>query len=312
MFIQGILMMLSVINLRHVDGACSEIRDALNDIQNKLDALTGSCSDRPNPVPYSSCSAVLEADSSAQSGEYTLTIDDKEVTVYCEMGTDGVCGGDGGWTRIAYYDIAAGDDCPSGLFTYGRDGKKLCDRNQDRSGGRCDSTFFSTHGISYGQVCGRVRGYQYDGSGYIDGIYDNFFGQNDLNGYYVDGVSITRGSPREHVWTFGNGHLETGTGSDSCPCNIGSSVSTPSYVGDSYYCESGTSSDRRYTFYPNDPLWDGEGCNSNESTCCTNPNLPYFVRDLAQSTENIELRICSSEGLTDEACGIDLIEIYIK
>ena len=25
---------------------------------------------------------------------------------------------------------------------------------------------------------------------------------NDINSYYVDGVSITRGSPRQHVWTL--------------------------------------------------------------------------------------------------------------
>ena len=27
-------------------------------------------------------------------------------------------------------------------------------------------------------------------------------GHNDINSYYVDGISITRGSPRQHVWTL--------------------------------------------------------------------------------------------------------------
>ena len=41
--------------------------------------------------------------------------------------------------------------------------------------------------------------------------------------------------------------------------------------------------------------------------------MPYFVRDLDEiSTDPIEFRICSSEGLPDEATPIDLIEIYIK
>ena len=126
----------------------------------------------------------------------------------------------------------------------------------------------------------------------------------------MDGVSIIRGSPqaREHIWTFANGHLETGTGRFNCPCSSarGSTATVPSYVGSNYYCESGTSSDARYTFYSGDPLWDGQDCNNNEATCCTNPNLPYFVRDCdlsVSSTDDVELRVCTSESLPDEAVG---------
>ena len=36
----------------------------------------------------STCSEVLEADPDAKSGEYTLVINNKEVTTYCEFGDD--------------------------------------------------------------------------------------------------------------------------------------------------------------------------------------------------------------------------------
>lgn len=216
--------------------------------------------------------------------------------------------------RIANYDVAGGSACPVGLSTYIRKDKTFCDRKQEVSGGRCDSTFFDTNGISYNKVCGRVRGYQFDNTGYVDGVYPNYRNnKNDLNGYYVDGVSVTRGSPREHVWTFANGVLENRAGWTDCPCNTGSSTSSPSYVGENYYCESATSRGNLYTLYLSDPLWDGKDCNAKESPCCKNPNLPYFVRSLDQaSTDKIELRVCSSEGLPDESTAIDLVEIYVK
>ena len=270
---------------------------------------------------YGSCSDLLSINPSAPSGVYTLIVDGSEVPVYCEMGTSGVCGGEGGWTRIASVDLTAGDACPPGLFTSVRDGKELCDRDQSISiwtgrgiDGLCSETTFSTHGISYTKVCGRTRGYQYHGRGTIDGIYDNFVSVDDLNSHYVDGVSITRSDPREHIWTFGNGKYQTSTDKYGCPCNSDtSSTSTPSYVGDDYYCESGTSVNRQYTLFIDDPLWDGEDCVDNEAPCCTNPNMPYFVRDLgASSTEDIDYRICTSEHESDEAVGIDQIEIFIK
>ena len=38
-----------------------------------------------------------------------------------------------------------------------------------------------------------------------------------------------------------------------------------------------------------------------QSTCCTNPNMPWFLKPLNKTiTDNIELRVCSNEGLLDE------------
>ena len=267
---------------------------------------------RPQQCVPTSCKDLL-SNPSLPSGEYTIVVDGNAVTVYCEMGTPGVCGGEGGWTRIASVNVAAGDVCPSGLFPQTRDDINICERDPSVPGCQCDGTTFDTHGISYTKVCGRVRGYQYNGFGVVDGLFPNRGGVDDLNSCYVDGVSITRGSPREHVWTLANGGSEDVAA--SCPCSIGSTETVPSYVGDNYYCESGSSlaNNARYTFHSGDPLWDGQDCNDNEASCCTNPNLPYFVRDLSVlSTDDVELRVCTSEGPSDEAVGIDQIELYIK
>ena len=67
------------------------------------------------------------------------------------------------------------------------------------------------------------------------------------------------------------------------------------------------------TFYSSDPLWDGKQCDYLESSCCTSPNIPWFVKSLNQSTtDDIGLRICSSEGYPDEATPLDMIIMYIK
>ena len=54
------------------------------------------------------------------------------------------------------------------------------------------------YSFSYSQVCGRVEGYQY---GTPDAIQkgDN---HDNIDSYYVDGISLTRGSPRQHIWTL--------------------------------------------------------------------------------------------------------------
>jgi len=59
----------------------------------------------------------------------------------------------------------------------------------------CQSVKFPSYSISYSQVCGRVTGYQY-------GTPDTRHPQNpnnNLNEAYIDGVSLTRGKPRQHI-----------------------------------------------------------------------------------------------------------------
>ena len=34
-----------------------------------------------------------------------------------------------------------------------------------------------------------------------------------------------------------------------------------------------------FHFYPNDTLWDGQQCATEEAPCCTYPNMPWFHKN---------------------------------
>ena len=71
----------------------------------------------------------------------------------------------------------------------------------------------------------------------------------------------------------------------------------------------GHSSTQDYT----DPLWDGEGCGSLETICCQAAGLPWFHKWLsAPNSDNIEMRICSNEGVTNEDIPVGYYDIYVK
>ena len=184
---------------------------------------------------HSSCKSILDDYPSAPSGYYNInSTNGSAVQVYCDMeGTH--CGGEGGWTRVAYVNMTqAGATCPQGLEQMSFNGSPYCGRFS--SGVGCSSALLDTT-ISYQQVCGRVAGYQ-------DNNAQAFTGYTDIsiNGIYLDGVSITHGNPRKH-WSYVVGSTENKLIFQNirCPCNSGSTVQVPTYVGNDYYCESGNS-----------------------------------------------------------------------
>ena len=72
---------------------------------------------------------------------------------------------------------------------------------------------------------------------------DAFVGSGaSIDGPYVEGVSVTRGSPRQHIWTFAAGIDEQSGGSSTCPCVNGSTNGNriPSFIGQNYFCETGS------------------------------------------------------------------------
>ena len=221
-----------------------------------------------------------------------------------------LCGSRGGWTRLAYLDMS--DDtqnCPPGFYLYNEtDDVRAC----GRPGSGCVSVQFPSNGISYSQICGRVVGYQYS---HTDAVDDG--SHNDINSGYVEGVSITRGSPRQHVWTLMAGYTERNAVSGSCPCNNGSTVRDVPFIGDNYFCESGNNASSILPIlYTSDPLWDGEDCGSLEAPCCTAPGLPWFHRDYDTNTttDYIELRVCGDypAGEGGEDSPVSFYEIYVK
>ena len=222
------------------------------------------------------------------------------------MGEQELCGSRGNWTRLAYLDMS--DDtqsCPSGFRLYQSGGVRACGRSGTIAS--CVSVQFPSNGISYSQVCGRVVGYQYGHTDAVSGYH------NDINSWYVEGVSITRGSPRQHVWTLMAGYTEANAASNSCPCNTGSTVSVVPFIGDNYFCESGNNASSTLPIlYTSDPLWDGEDCGSLEAPCCTAPGLPWFHRDYGTNTTTnyIELRVCGDASNEDSP--VSFYEIYVK
>ena len=214
--------------------------------------------------------------------------------------------GAGVWTRIAYLNMTDPfQSCPSAWRQNAANGVRACGR-PSTSSNMCHGTFYSTGGLTFTKVCGQVIGYQY-------GRPDAFQGPVSLESAYVEGVSITHGSPRSHIWTYAADYSETGI--TYCPCDNGSLSNPPPFVGSNYYCESGNPSSSTISsfLFTSDPLWDGEQCSS-EGTCCSNGRTPpWFSVTLNNSiSDDIEVRICGDFRQDEEDTPIELLEIYIQ
>ena len=219
-----------------------------------------------------------------------------------------VCGGTGGWRRVVYLNMTdPNTNCPSGwqLTTHS---KRTCGRvsNYELS---CDSVFFPVSEGNYTKVCGSIRAYQYGGTDGFEAYDDRYV--TTIDGAYVAGVSLTHGSPRQHIWTFAAGYSQGRLNwDDACPCDATINITTPSFISEDYFCESGDNSGIPLGFHADDPLWDGEGCSNSSSSCSFN-NPPYFTKQLPSPTSDpIEARICMMDENEDSA--IELIELYVK
>ena len=271
-----------------------------------------------------SCKEIKNRRFDSPSGMYLLKNPNNGSTynAYCNM--DELCGSEGGWTRLAYLDMPdAAQNCPFGFRLYQSGGVRACGRPVTNSGS-CVSVQFPSNGISYSQVCGRVVGYQYVSPDAADHTISGNASHNDINSYYVDGVSITRGSPRQHVWTLMAGlnefshHHYYNEGYFSCPCSHGSlqNPTLQSFIGNDYYCESGNPTADgtwRNILYTSDPLWDGKGCGRLEGNCCVSPGLPWFHKVLnTTTTDYLELRVCADQDTSNEDVPVSFYDLYVK
>ena len=221
------------------------------------------------------------------------------------------CGGVG-WTRIAYLNMTDPHQrCPSPWTQFTSGSKRVCFRSSSSAAG-CDSVIYANPQRQYSQVCGRIIGYQY---GNPHGFYPYHRSRYSIDSYYIDGISVTHGqSPRQHIWTFAAGWSESDN-SGSCPCGSPTSDATiPPYMGNNYFCETGTIPAASFSrFYPDDPLWDGEGYGSGHSCECELHSPPWFTANLTSPTTNdIEVRSCSYQSTARKNVGIELIELYVK
>ncbi len=224
------------------------------------------------------------------------------------------CGGPG-WTRIVYLNMGLpSHECPDGWMEY-TTSLRLCGRPASLS--QSASVTYSSQGTEYQKVCGRARGYQF-------GQTTAFSASSDVTAdtpYYVDGISITHGQePRQHIWSFASGLREGYLTQDSfqvCPCANPNPAAylPPSFVGNNYFCESGTETydTDTTTLYSSDPLWDGQGCGE-ATMCCSFNSPPWFMVEVsAPTTDDIEVRICDGNAVVEYGdTRVELLEIYVQ
>ena len=304
--------LVNIVNtLANLKNTSTSTAGVVDDILLVVDELLELHNDN-STLPYS-CAEIKQRQPNSPSGVYLLiNPNGNGVTyAYCHMGE--LCGSGGGWKRIAYIDMSdATQTCPSGFRLYQSGGVRACGRPSSGSAS-CASVQFPSNGFSYSQICGRVTGYQYATTDALASAWPN---HNNLNSYYVDGISITKGSPREHVWTFASGF----TGNIllhpdyTCPCGTGSSQTTQSFVGNNYFCESGNLlNTAQLKLFTSNPLWDGQNCGSVDSNCCSATGIPWFHRTYSVATDdNLELRVCGDQSTGDEDTPFGYYEIYIK
>ena len=262
-----------------------------------------------SPMENYTAADCASVDTGIRKNDIEALVQDK-INPYLNNVYGPVCGCGGlSWTKLVDLDMSdTTQTCPTSSW-------RLVNTSSVRACGRtaadCQSATFPTQGKSYTRVCGQVNGIQF---GNPDGFNANNPG---VEAGYVDGVSITRGSPRQHIWTFvgyvGSHYPWTHSW---CPCsniNRQGTTTIPAFIGNNYFCDTGNFEDNhRLIYYDGNPLWDGESCSS-ISTCCQFNNPPWFCASLPDSTtDDLEVRICGNEGTNSEDTVITRLEIYVK
>ena len=294
-----------------------ELERRLTEIHNRNDNITRSLDSKLNEIiqseQYDSCSHILQLNPSSQSDHYWIrSSNESAVRVYCDFNRQCGCDGPSTWTPVAFLNMSDPNQvCPSNWITISSP-VRTCGRGRTSRRG-CNSVFYSTFGLTYSRVCGRIIGYQ-DAT---TDAFDLLIYSTPINEQYVDGVSLTHGSvgSRQHIWTFASAIGETNNYNQRWLCSCSNNISWPystDFVGNDYFCDSGNHASTfiPFSFYPSDPLWDGKGCGPT-STCCQFNNPPWFCKTLPQSTtDDLEVRICHSGD--NEDISIHLLQLYVQ
>ena len=284
--------------------------------EEEVDATVMSLSKlgRKRKHPAGSCSEIRDIDPSASSRNYWLKGESESDAgkIYCDYDfmpppTISAVAFNSiemevGWMRLLDFDMRrAHSHCPEGLLQL-ESPIKAC-ANSDGYG--CNSFNLSTHGVPYQRVCGMASGYQYNTP---DAFlrYDCPSCENNINEAYLDGVSITYGSPRTHIWSYAAAWSEDHPSHPvppKCPCADGTNLQSPEFVGQDYYCEQGDDNE----------LWDGKECKAVEWSCCQHPDLPWFCKELPEpTTQDIEVRFCIDQGTDDENVFVEMMQLFVQ
>ena len=256
-------------------------------------------------TPAHSCKDIFAMDPTCIPGYY-LVISEAgyPVLTYCN---NTLCGVTGTWERVAYINMSETDAaCPPQLRKVSGPGQKaVCGRRVDN---QCSSVeFATTKSYNYTQVCGIVQGYQF---GLTNAFGPSYYSHTNIDGPYLDGISITAGQPRQHLWSYAAARNEIF--GITCPCNNNNThygQHVPDFVGEHHYCESGFSGSPNSNTAWDDPLWDGAGCTAAGNECCE--RYGWFHRVIPPTTDDIEVRWCSNDPRANEDVYTDLVEIWV-
>ena len=263
--------------------------------------------------PANSCQQLVKIKPFLASGNYWIKqANGSAVSVYCQMEE---INGRKGMVRVAELNMSQPDSLCPGNFALIVDPVRMCGRGVETSG--CSTAMLSTQGIPYKMVCGRVNAIQYGSPNAF--FWYKWNPQFTIDDMYVDGVVLSRmdaAGNRSHVWTFSAALDELARPNYPFACSCTNSddtthVSIPPFVGEDYYCDTGSQNHFRYHhYYVDDPLWDGQGCGP-KSTCCNRGG--YFCKTFdLDTTDDIELRLCGNEARTNEDTPITLVELYTQ
>ena len=205
--------------------------------------------------------------------------------------------GDGNWRQVINFNMElASNQCPSPWIEVATP-QRSCTEASPSQG--CEGVSFNVTGGPYSKVCGRAVGYGVNTPDGFAAIGD----PGTIDTAYLDGVSITYGSPRQHIWSFAAGHGPINNSPYRCPCdspNRSFAPLPPPFVGDNYFC------DGDY----NGALWDAMDCTT---ACCTFNSPPYFSVTLPTPTSDaIEARICTDQHGADEKTHISFLQIFVQ
>ena len=317
--------------LQRIHGKLSYLKYGYNSLRHRISTVECTMSERLGVTSNAAmCLETLKEDTETKLCDIETCLDDAQSQLDLLTELLHPCG-EGNWRPVVKhtYSLPVSDACPTNWIERTLTGRRFC---QGKSvitviiiDDVCDATSFDTGG-EYSRVCGRVRGYgESDSQGFLSSA--------SIDSAYVEGVSVTYNDTtgtRQHIWTFAAGLTSVAISSLSgsrtswvCPCVDGASSTTPSFVGEDYFCESeyDVSADAQILILGehnlDDSLWDGRQC-PNSSNCCdpnsdNNDEPPFFVKDINPTSTSLEVRVCN--GIPTSAPRsilIEKIEFYVE
>ena len=241
---------------------------------------------------FESCDIVSGLGFPFPSGTYRIGLSQDNFSLRnCSTSTALTCNGiSGQWRRVAYLDTSQTNiECPGSLQSTTNPPSCRIFANS----AICSSVLFSSGGLPYSQVCGRI--YRRC-SGTPDAFDIVFPGDRPpsptIDDNYVDGISISYGmNPRNHVWTLATTTPQLNR--DGC---ISCNYLVPGFIGSDYSCQIVT---------------DCSVQDWNDYRQCNGTKI--FYRNLTQTTTlDLEMRLCRDQARSDEDISISFIEIFVS